>query len=73
MVCSLTRDVFKDLLYNIQTKAKVVGHSDVPTDSGSWNEARMVFEAMEYIMDQTARVSSRTYQSTSHNFFHRTF
>lgn len=58
LVFSLTKDIFKDLLYNVQnrSKAKVVGQSDVPADASSWNESKLVFEAMEHIMDQTARV-----------------
>lgn len=53
---SLTKDVFKDLIYNVQSKAKVAGQTNVPVDASSWNETKMVFEAMEYIMSETARV-----------------
>lgn len=55
---SLTRDVFKDLLYNAQSKnkIKIAGQSDVLADASSWNESKMVFEAMEYIMGETTRV-----------------
>lgn len=56
---SLTKDIFKDLLHNVQrkSKARAVGQTTITADVSSFNEGKLVFDAMEYIIGQISGVS----------------
>lgn len=60
-VFSLTKDIYKDLLYNAESKrkAEIVGSSTHLDYDNGFKESKVVFDAMEYIIGQICRV--RTY------------
>lgn len=57
---SITKDMFKDLLQNAErnAKARIAGQNTISDDVDCFNESKLVFDAMEYIIGQISRVRS---------------
>lgn len=59
LLCSFTRDVFKDLINNVQRSTKVdQSNLQLKEKPEYLIEQKLLNEAMEYVMEKTARVGN---------------